>query len=438
MFNLVKGTHDIILSEADKYTFVEETFKKVAESFNYKEFRTPIIEVSELFQRSVGDSSDIVRKEMYTFLDKGDRSITLRPEMTAGIIRSIVNNKLLALGDFPIKAYYVGPCFRYERPQQGRYRQFNQFGVECVGINSPYRDAEIISLLYYSLKILGFENITVSINSLGDEESRNNYKNVLRSYFEKHLNQMCSDCKERFNLNVLRILDCKVEDDKKIIQDAPLISDYLNEKSKNNFEAIKNVLNELSIPFVVDDTLVRGLDYYSDVVFEIKYTSKTGKDYGALCAGGHYNKLVEEIGGPKGVEGSGFAVGIERIVSVMEDDSLFNNLVTTNDVYVIPLEEKYQKYALEIANTIRLNGFTCEVQLENRSLKSSLKKAIKINSRFAMFIGEEEVINNTVTLKDLYDESQSTFGLYNLIDYLDSHIEDDDHEHLIKEANYDK
>ena len=236
MFNLVKGTHDIILEDADKYSFVEQTLIQVAEFFGYQEFRTPIIESSDLFQRSVGDSSDIVRKEMYTFLDKGNRSISLRPELTAGIVRSIVNNKLLALGDTPVKAYYVGPCFRYERPQAGRYRQFNQFGIECVGVSSPYRDVEVISLGYFGLKMLGFKNLKLKINTLGDNESRANYKEVLRNYFKDHLDELCSDCHDRYSLNVMRILDCKNPNDQAIIKNAPKISDYLSEKSKKYFE----------------------------------------------------------------------------------------------------------------------------------------------------------------------------------------------------------
>lgn len=419
MFNLVKGTHDVILSEADKYTFIEQTFVEIAQAFNYKEFRTPIIEASELFQRSVGESSDIVRKEMYTFLDKGDRSITLRPELTAGTVRSIVNNKLLALGDFPIKAYYVGPCFRYERPQQGRYRQFNQFGIECIGINSPYRDVEVVSLAYYSLKMLGFKDLKLIVNCIGDDESRNNYKEVLRKYFESHLDEMCEDCKDRFKLNVLRILDCKVEHDQEIVKQAPKISDYLSENSKNNFNKFLKSLDDLEIEYEIDDSLVRGLDYYSDVVFEIHYTSSKGLNYGALCAGGHYNKLVQEIGGPNGVEGCGVAVGIERIAAVMNDDNLFEELDESIDCYVMPMNETYQKNAIDIGTSLRLNGFKTEVCLENKSFKAMFKKAIKLNARFAVIIGENEVNNNSIVVKDLTTEIQEEIALESLTGYLD-------------------
>ena len=425
MFNLVKGTHDVILSEADKYSYIEQTFIQVAEFFNYKEFRTPIIESSELFQRSVGDSSDIVRKEMYTFLDKGDRSITLRPELTAGVIRSIVNNKLLALGDIPVKAYYVGPCFRYERPQQGRYRQFNQFGIECVGVVSPYRDVEVISLCYYGLKILGFKNLKLVINCLGDDESRTNYKNVLRDYFAKHLDNMCGDCKERFKLNVLRILDCKDPSDQEIVKNAPRIEDYLTPKSKENFDKILKTLDNLGIEYEIDRNLVRGLDYYSDVVFEFHYTSSKGINYGALCGGGHYNKLIQEIGGPKDIEGCGFAIGIERIASVMNDDNLFADIDESLDCYVMPLDISYQNKVIEIATTLRLNGFKSDVNLEGKGLKGMLKKALKFNTKYALILGEDEVNSNKIVVKDLKEEKQESIELDKLISYLDQKESED-------------
>lgn len=423
MFNLVKGTHDIILNEADKYTYVEQTLIQFAEFYNFKEFRTPIIESSDLFQRSVGDSSDIVRKEMYTFLDKGDRSITLRPEITAGIIRSIVNNKILALGDYPVKAYYVGPCFRYERPQQGRYRQFNQFGIEIAGVTSPYRDVEAISFGYFALKLLGFENLKLKINSLGDDESRKNYREALNKYFASYVDQMCDDCKERYKLNVLRILDCKVKEDQEIIKNAPKISDYLTDKSKDYFQKVLNSLDELGIEYEIDDGLVRGLDYYSDVVFEFYYTSSKGLSYGALGAGGHYNKLIGEIGGPKDCEGCGLAMGIERLVSVMEDDGLFSNIDDGIDCYIMPLSQEFQPNALNISSLLRLNGFKSEVSLEGKSLKAMFKKALKLNAKFALIIGEDEIKTNSIICKNLSNQEQESILIEDLVRYLDSQID---------------
>ena len=267
MFSVVKGTHDVILEEATKYSYVEEVLTKIATLYNYKEFRTPIIESNELFNRSVGESSDIVRKEMYTFLDKGNRLITLRPEMTASTIRSMVNAKLFANNDYPIKAYYLGPNFRYERPQQGRYRQFNQFGIECCGVNNFYRDVEVIALGYNALKMLGFTNLKLKINSLGDQETRNDYKKALTSYFGEKIEQMCEDCKERYTKNILRILDCKVESDQEIIKDAPTLDKFYSKNAKEHFDNVLKALDEIGIEYEIDHSLVRGLDYYTGVVF---------------------------------------------------------------------------------------------------------------------------------------------------------------------------
>lgn len=433
MFNLVKGTHDVIIDEASKYTYIEQLLMKTAELFGFKEFRTPIIEYSELFQRSVGDSSDIVRKEMYTFFDKGNRSITLRPEITAGTIRSMVNNKLFVMQDYPIKGYYVGPCFRYERPQQGRYRQFNQFGVECAGVNSPLRDAETIILGFMQLKMLGFDNITLKINSLGDEESRNAYKNALKEYFKDYVVNMCDDCKERFNLNVLRILDCKVESDQELVKTAPKMKDFLSENAKQSFNIILNELDKQSIEYCIDDDLVRGLDYYSGVVFEFHYTSKLGKNYGAIGAGGHYTNLISEIGGPA-VEGVGFAMGIERLSAVMSDDNLFDNNENLNnkiDIYVMPIGNENESFALEVANDIRMNGFTCDVCLENKGMSQMFKKAERRNASFSAIIGSDEVINKEVVLKNLSTKEQIVVKLNNLVEKLDElfEINEDEHHH---------
>ena len=421
MITVLKGTHDVILDEASKYTYVEQVLIRVAETYGFKEFRTPIIEASNLFTRSVGDSSDIVRKEMYTFLDKGDRSITLRPELTAGVVRSMVNNKLFIEQDYPKKAYYVGPCFRYERPQQGRYRQFNQFGVECVGVNNSYRDSEVIILAYNALKMLGFKNITLKINTLGDEESRLNYKTVLKDYFKDHLEEMCADCNERYNLNPLRILDCKDPSDQEIVKNAPKMSDFLTEQARNSFEEVKNILSTNGVNYEVDDSLVRGLDYYSGVVFEFHYTSKQGENYGAIGAGGHYNKLVKELEGPD-IEGIGFAMGIERLVSVMNDDSLFDEIEledTMLDIYVLPIGSENIPYALSFTNKLRSLGYACEVCLENKNMSQMFKKAERRRAKLALILGENEIKNQEVVVKNLALKEQETVKIDNLIEYLD-------------------
>ncbi|MDY4857483.1 MAG: histidine--tRNA ligase [Candidatus Onthovivens sp.] len=428
MFSVVKGTHDVILEEATKYSYVEEVLTKIATLYNYKEFRTPIIESNELFNRSVGESSDIVRKEMYTFLDKGNRLITLRPEMTASTIRSMVNAKLFANNDYPIKAYYLGPNFRYERPQQGRYRQFNQFGIECCGINNFYRDVEVIALGYNALKMLGFTNLKLKINSLGDQETRNDYKKALTSYFGEKIEQMCEDCKERYTKNILRILDCKVESDQEIIKDAPTLDKFYSKNAKEHFDNVLKALDEIGIEYEIDHSLVRGLDYYTGVVFEYHYTSKLGKNYGAIGGGGHYANLIKEIGGPD-LEGVGLALGIERLVNVMNDDNLFDSLEEGLDIYIMPLGEKAINESNKIANFLRLNGYSCDICLESKNFGQMFKKAQRRNAKYALIIGDNELESKNVVVKDLALEKQETVANDDLLEYLDEKFDVEEHHH---------
>ena len=428
MFSVVKGTHDVILEEATKYSYVEEVLTKIATLYNYKEFRTPIIESNELFNRSVGESSDIVRKEMYTFLDKGNRLITLRPEMTASTIRSMVNAKLFAYNDYPIKAYYLGPNFRYERPQQGRYRQFNQFGIECCGVNNFYRDVEVIALGYNALKMLGFTNLKLKINSLGDQETRNDYKKALTSYFGEKIEQMCEDCKERYTKNILRILDCKVKSDQEIIKDAPTLDKFYSKNAKEHFDNVLKALDEIGIEYEIDHSLVRGLDYYTGVVFEYHYTSKLGKNYGAIGGCGHYANLIKEIGGPD-LEGVGLALGIERLVNVMNDDNLFDSLEEGLDIYIMPLGEKAINESNKIANFLRLNGYSCDICLESKNFGQMFKKAQRRNAKYALIIGDNELESKNVVVKDLALEKQETVANDDLLEYLDGKFDVEEHHH---------
>ncbi len=409
----VKGTHDVIANEAESYAYIEGVMSEIASFFAFKPVRPPVLEYSELFVRGVGQSSDVVRKEMYTFLDKGDRSVTLRPEFTAGIIRLIVQNKLLPVNELPLKFYYCGPVFRYERPQLGRYRQFNQFGVESVGHNSPFADVEVIILAYSILQSLGLENVTIKINTLGDEESRNNYRNALKDFFKDKVANMCEDCKNRYELNPLRILDCKVPEDQEIVKGAPKMSAYITPASKQRFAEVLETLKKMEIPYEVDDTLVRGLDYYSETVFEFHYTSRKGNDYGAIGAGGHYDKLVKELGGPD-VPGVGFSFGVERIVSVLSDDGLLEEQGSRLDAYVMPLGIASQEHALNVATAMRLWGFKVDICFDDVKLANMFKRAEKKGARLAIIIGEEEIKNNKVIVKNMDTKEQEEVALNDL------------------------
>ena len=406
----VKGTHDLFDEEANLYRDIESRCMFVAAMFNYHEIRTPIMEHTNLFVRGVGDSSDIVNKEMYTFEDKGGRSVTLRPELTAGIMRSIVSNKLYANADLPLKYFYLGPCFRYERPQAGRYRQFSQFGVEAIGVNSYIQDAEVISLGYRILNLLGIDNVKVLVNSLGDEESRANYRKALKEYFANHIKNMCGDCKRRFETNPLRILDCKVPEDQEIIKNAPKMSDYLSDASKLYLNNVISLLKEIGIEVVQDDNLVRGLDYYTGVVFEYHVDKVEDLDnVGALGGGGHYANLLKELGGPD-LEGVGLAFGIERLAYVFshvnEQPHNFGP-----DIYVIGMAQEIIDKNFSLCEILRSNGFMVDSNYEVKSMKSLLKTAVKKNAKFALILGEDEVMKGQVTAKNLRTQEQTSIKL---------------------------
>ena len=415
----VKGTHDIFGEETNAYEKVESLMKSIAEIYAYHGVRPPVLEYNSVFVRGVGESSDIVRKEMYTFPDKGGRDLTLRPEFTAGIMRMVVQNKLYATNELPLKLYYVGPVFRYERPQLGRYRQFNQFGVESIGHNAALNDVEVIVLAYTILCSLGLDGVTIKINTLGDEESRNNYRVALKEHFAKHLDKMCEDCKNRYELNPLRILDCKVPEDRQYIETAPKIGDYLSDSSKARFNEVLEALQDMQIPYEIDESLVRGLDYYSETVFEFHYKSAAGNDYGAIGAGGHYGKLMSELGGPE-LPGVGFSFGIERIVSVLKDDDLLGNIKNELDAYVMPLDKDSSLYAEEVATHLRNSGgYKVDICFDNTKLGNMFKRASNKNAKFAVIIGETEREQGAVVIKDLMKQEQITVKLEDLIDKFD-------------------
>lgn len=426
----VKGTHDTYGDESYRYDYIENIFSLVAELYNYKKIETPVLEYTEVFSRSTGGASDVVRKEMYTFLDKGDRSVTLRPEGTAGVMRSIVENKLYATSDLPLKTYYIGPVFRYERPQLGRYRQFYQAGIEAVGIDSPELDAETIVFAMRVLGMLGFDKLKVKVNTIGDKESRMAYKEALKTYFAPRIDSMCPDCKERLALNPMRILDCKVKEDHELALNAPKMRDYLSTESEKRFYKTLSILNELNIEYEIDDSLVRGLDYYGEIVFEVHAVSPSGKDYGALLGGGHYDGLLSNFDGPKDIDhGVGFAMGLERIYSLMEELNLFEDVKQELDLYLMPLGEKAFEYSISLAEQLRSLGYSTERPYKEGKLGSYFKKADRAKAKFAIIFGEDELSKGVVQVKDLIKKEQKEYCLDTLDETLDELFGETEHHH---------
>lgn len=426
-YQLQRGTYDAFEDEALNFDHLSDTLKSIAMLYGFSPIITPLYEQTELFARSAGESSDIVNKEMFSFVDKGGRNITFRPEVTAGVMRAIVTNKLYATRDLPLKYYYCGPSFRYERPQQGRYRQFTQFGVERVGVTSPLDDAETILMGYVSLMMIGFPHVTLKINTLGDEKTRDNYREALKKYFEPHLDTMCEDCRRRYETNPLRILDCKVPHDQELMKDAPRITDYLSEEEKEYFKTVLDVLEHYEIPYDVDSTLVRGLDYYSHVVFEFHFVSDDGTNLGAIGAGGHYDKLLHDVGGPE-LSSVGFAFGLERLNSLLREINKDDTQKVELDCFVVYQGQECLTTAFDIAQFLRANGFKTEILYQNKNYGAQLKIALRKNTKFAIFVGEEEVKSDTYNIKNLESQEQEKVAFDQLISYLDEHLEVHHHE----------
>lgn len=418
MLQKPKGTYDVFGKRGRDILYLEDIFSSLMEKYNYNYVRTPIFESSELFHRGVGDTTDIVTKETYDFIDRGNRNMTLRPEGTAGVVRSFIENKMYAEATKPVKMWYGGTMYRYERPQSGRFREFYQLGVETFGSNDPVLDAEIISIPVNFYRLLGLSGIKVKINTLGDSESRNNYKKALLEYLKPHLDELCGDCKNRYEKNPLRVLDCKIDGDKDIIKNAPNIIDYLNEESKKHFEEVKTYLEAMNIEYEVNPNLVRGLDYYNHTVFEVEASVKGFGSQNVLCAGGRYNKLVENLGGPS-TPAVGFALGLERLLTALE----YENLLPTNDVsidaYIIPVGCEYKKEAISLTQALRLSGFIVDTDYMNRNIKSNFKASDRFNADYVILIGEDEVKNNMLTVKDNHTKEEHKIPLTDIVDFLD-------------------
>lgn len=402
-----RGTYDILPDEIYKWHDVEDKIRNIAEKYCYEEIRTPYFESTGVFARE-NDSSDMVNKEMYSFMS-GDESYTLRPEGTAGVIRSFDQHKFYGSMELPAKFYYVGPMFRHERPQKGRQRQFTQFGVENIGVKSPEIDAETIALGINIIKSLGIQSYKVLINTLGDDASRSAYREALKTHFKDHLDELCGDCHRRYEQNPLRILDCKVDHDNPIVQSAPQLSDYLNDESKEYFQRVLNALDALGIPYEIDNRLVRGLDYYTHTVFEVVSTRKDSGAQATVFAGGRYDHLVEYFGGPE-LSGMGFAIGLERLLMLASEESYEFTLPKELDAYVISLGN-VGSTPLVIANKLRDKGYKCEVNMTARSLKAQFKSADRNKAKYIIILGEDELKEGVVNLKNTATREQVTVSI---------------------------
>ena len=417
-YKTVKGTYDMLPDRMIRFNMLSDLFRQFLNLYGYAEIKTPVFEYTGVFQKE-NDTSDMVTKEMYTFSPNGKDSLTLRPEGTAGVIRSFVENKMYGNLELPVKLGYIEEMFRHERPQKGRQRQFTQMGIECIGDKDPLIDAEVIALGYFYIKTLGLESVKVLINSLGDNESRLNYKNELIEYFKPHKDELCFDCQNRLEKNPLRILDCKIDSGSAVVAGAPKMR--LSSESENYFEQVKHYLDVMNIPYEVDDRLVRGLDYYTDTVFEVVSTNEASGSQATIFGGGRYDNLVEEMGGPS-ISGIGFAIGMERLMILCDAEEIFD-IKNSIDAYVVNLNET-KDYALGIAEELRNNSFTCEMDYYGRSLKAQFKSSERKNARFILIVGDDEIKDNVVTLKDTLTKAQETVKRDELVDRMDQLMED--------------
>ena len=408
----VKGTNDILPADSHKWQFVEGKMLETASLYGFKEIRVPVFEHTEVFLRSVGDTTDVVQKEMYTFDDKGGRSITLRPELTAGVIRSAIENGLVN-GALPVKVCYIGGCYRYEKPQAGRLREFHQFGVECVGAASPIADAEVIALARQVLKNIGINKISLEINSIGCPHCRKEYHKALKEYFNQNIEDLCGTCKDRLERNPMRILDCKSPVCSEIAAKAPVVLDYLCDDCREHFEQVKAHLNAQNIEFTVNPHIVRGLDYYTRTVFEF-----VSGDIGAqstVCGGGRYDGLISQMGGPT-VPSLGFAMGIERLMLVLDSQKAELPDAPKTDIYIATLGDKAGIKATELCAALREEGYKAETDICGRGLKAQMKYANKIGAKFTVVIGDDEIENDNAKLKDMAEGTETVIKLSEIVE----------------------
>ncbi|MGI2263462.1 histidine--tRNA ligase [Staphylococcus cohnii] len=417
MINIPRGTQDILPSETKKWRYIETKLDELMELYNYEEIRTPIFESTELFARGVGDSTDVVQKEMYTFKDKGDRSITLRPEGTAAVVRSYIENKMQGLPNQPIKLYYNGPMFRYERKQKGRYRQFTQFGVEAIGAENPSIDAEILAMVMHIYQSFGLKHLKLVINSIGDIDSRKEYNEALVKHFEPVIGDFCKDCQARLHTNPMRILDCKVDKDKEAVKTAPRITEYLNDDSKAYFKEVKQHLNDLDIKYEEDPNLVRGLDYYTHTAFELMIDNPNYEGaITTLCGGGRYNGLLELLDGPSQT-GIGFALSIERLLMALEEEGIDLDVDHDFDLFIVTMGEEADRYAVKLLNDLRKNGVKADKDYMERKVKGQMKQADRLNAKHTVVIGDQELEEKNINVKNMETGTSERIDLNELVNY---------------------
>ncbi|MDY2881627.1 MAG: histidine--tRNA ligase [Romboutsia timonensis] len=414
-----RGTKDITPKDAYKWNYVENKFREICSLFGYEEMRTPVFEHTELFKRSVGDTTDIVQKEMYSFTDKGGRDITLKPEGTAGVVRAFIENKLYA-DTQPTKLFYITPCFRYERPQAGRQRQFHQFGIEALGSDKPSLDAEVIALAVQFFTEVGLKDLAVSINSVGCPTCRAEYNARLKEYLDAKSDVLCETCLERKDKNPMRVIDCKNPTCKENLNDIPFMVDHICDDCKDHFEKLQTYLKEMDINFVVDKTIVRGLDYYKKTAFEI--ISNDIGSQSTVCGGGRYDGLVEQLGGPKGVSGIGFGLGAERLLLTMENNNIEIENPYATDIFIVTIGDEAKTKSFKLLKDLRTNHISAENDHLDRSVKAQFKYSDKINAKFTIVIGDDELANDTATLKNMSTSEQTTIKLSEIVQELKSRM----------------
>ncbi len=439
MIQRQKGTNDIYGETAKKWKYIDHIVDMVAEKYNYNFIRTPLFEDSDLFHRGIGDTTDIVTKESYDFEDKGGRRITLRPEGTAGVVRAYIENKMYGDPIQPKKFYYNGTMYRYERPQSGRDREFTQFGAELLGSDDPISDAEVISLAISIFKMLGLKDLKVQLNTLGDKESRDKYRQVLIDHFKPHIDEFCEDCKERINKNPLRILDCKVDKDNKLMKNAPKTIDYLNDESRERFEKVQEYLDVLGINYEVDPTVVRGLDYYNHTVFEIEDTNPNMGLNRVILGGGRYNGLAEQIDGPA-TACVGWASGAGRVVDALEAEGVELPIDDGIDMFFLYVNDEEKKSALYYANELREAGYSVDTEFTGKSLKSQFKKADRLNARYIAVLNSDDLKNGEIKVKNNKTKEEEIVSCEALIYFMDEKLNsftenDFDIDELMKEKN---